>query len=36
LIIFRHDAKDELELPPLKSIDRREYGGMVLEFLTNQ
>jgi len=36
LMVFRHDAKDELELPSLKSIDRREYGGMVLEFLTNQ
>jgi len=33
LVIFRHDAKDELELPPLKPTDRREYGGMVLEFL---
>jgi 16S rRNA (guanine966-N2)-methyltransferase len=36
LIIFRHDAKDELELPPLKPTDRREYGGMVLEFLVRE
>jgi 16S rRNA (guanine966-N2)-methyltransferase len=34
LLIFRHDAADQLELPPLKSIDHREYGGMTLEFLT--
>ena len=34
LIIFRHDANDELALPPLKVIDRREYGGMALEFLS--
>jgi 16S rRNA (guanine966-N2)-methyltransferase len=36
LIVFRHDANDELELPPLKPTDRREYGGMVLEFLARQ
>ena len=34
LLIFRHDAEDQLELPPLKSIDRREYGGMSIELLT--
>ena len=34
LVIFRHDAQDELELPALKTIDRREYGAMMLEFLT--
>jgi len=33
VVIFRHDANDELSLPPLKPLDRREYGGMVLEFL---
>ena len=33
LAIFRHDVEDALELPRLKLIDRREYGGMVLEFL---
>lgn len=32
-VVFRHDAKDMLELPPLEAADRREYGGMVLEFL---
>jgi 16S rRNA (guanine966-N2)-methyltransferase len=32
-VVFRHDAKDALELPTLKTADRREYGGMVLEFL---
>jgi 16S rRNA (guanine966-N2)-methyltransferase len=33
LLIFRHDGEDELELPLLKENDRREYGGMTLEFL---
>ena len=33
LVIFRHDAQDALDLPPLKTTDRREYGGMQLEFL---
>ena len=32
-VIFRHDARDALDLPPLVISDRREYGGMVLEFL---
>jgi 16S rRNA (guanine(966)-N(2))-methyltransferase RsmD len=34
LVIFRHDAGDQLVLPPLQQTDRREYGGMVLEFLS--
>ena len=33
-VIFRHDARDALDLPPLVTTDRREYGGMVLEFLS--
>jgi 16S rRNA (guanine966-N2)-methyltransferase len=33
VLVFRHDARDSLDLPPLTSADRREYGGMVLEFL---
>ena len=33
LVIFRHDVQDALELSSLKMTDRREYGGMVLEFL---
>ncbi|HEX4793083.1 MAG TPA: 16S rRNA (guanine(966)-N(2))-methyltransferase RsmD [Humisphaera sp.] len=33
VLIFRHDVNDALELPPLERFDRREYGGMVLEFL---
>jgi len=33
LLIFRHDVTDQLELPPLKQVDRRDYGGMTLEFL---
>lgn len=33
LVIFRHDARDALSLPPLNVVDTREYGGMVLEFL---
>jgi 16S rRNA (guanine966-N2)-methyltransferase len=32
-VVFRHDARDSLDLPPLVITDRREYGGMVLEFL---
>jgi 16S rRNA (guanine966-N2)-methyltransferase len=33
MVVFRHDARDTLDLPPLVVADRREYGGMVLEFL---
>jgi 16S rRNA (guanine966-N2)-methyltransferase len=33
-VIFRHDALDQLELTPLRRYDLREYGGMLLEFLT--
>ncbi|HWE94909.1 MAG TPA: 16S rRNA (guanine(966)-N(2))-methyltransferase RsmD [Tepidisphaeraceae bacterium] len=32
-VIFRHDARDALELSPLQQYDAREYGGMTLEFL---
>jgi len=32
-VIFRHDAADQLELPPLTRTDVRTYGGMALEFL---
>jgi 16S rRNA (guanine966-N2)-methyltransferase len=32
-VVFRHDARDALDLTPLAPADRREYGGMVLEFL---
>jgi 16S rRNA (guanine966-N2)-methyltransferase len=35
-VVFRHDAKDALELPLLQPVDRREYGGMVLEFLRKE
>jgi len=34
LVIFRHDAKDALDLPALQSIDRREYGSMIVNLLT--
>jgi 16S rRNA (guanine966-N2)-methyltransferase len=34
LVVFRHDAKDSLELAPLVEVDRREYGGMTIELLT--
>src|SRR3954454_21999663 len=27
IVVFRHDARDVLELPPLVCSDRREYGG---------
>ena len=33
-LIFRHDAADHLDLPPLKPYDTRTYGGMTLELLT--
>jgi 16S rRNA (guanine966-N2)-methyltransferase len=33
-VVFRHDAGDALELPPLNRYDLREYGGMTLEFLS--
>jgi 16S rRNA (guanine966-N2)-methyltransferase len=36
LVIFRHDAEDELSLPRMNAIDRREYGGMALEFLRHE
>ena len=32
-LIFRHDAVDALDLPPLARADVREYGGMTVEFL---
>ena len=32
-VVFRHDAADQLELPPLTRTDVRTYGGMTLEFL---
>jgi 16S rRNA G966 N2-methylase RsmD len=32
-IVFRHDAADALDLPPLIRSDIREYGGMTVEFL---
>ena len=34
-VVFRHDARDELELDGLVETDRRQYGGMVLRFLTS-
>jgi 16S rRNA (guanine966-N2)-methyltransferase len=32
-VIFRHDAKDALELPNLEVIDKRDYGDMAIELL---
>lgn len=34
LVIFRHDAADRLELPALRRVEERTYGGMALEFLS--
>jgi 16S rRNA (guanine966-N2)-methyltransferase len=34
LVVFRHDAKDTLELPALAVSEVRTYGGMTLEFLS--
>jgi 16S rRNA (guanine966-N2)-methyltransferase len=33
MVIFRHEARDALVLPPLHQHDVREYGGMKLGFL---
>lgn len=30
-LIFRHDARDKLELPKLNKTDEREYGEMMIE-----
>jgi 16S rRNA (guanine966-N2)-methyltransferase len=35
VVVFRHDAKDALELHPLREIDRRQYGGMMIKLLTD-
>jgi 16S rRNA (guanine(966)-N(2))-methyltransferase RsmD len=32
-LVFRHDARDKLDLPHLVVADERTYGGMTLEFL---
>lgn len=34
IVIFRHDAADSLDLPPLNVFDQRDYGGMTLKFLS--
>jgi 16S rRNA G966 N2-methylase RsmD len=33
VVIFRHDAEDDLPLPPLHVADTRNYGSMTLQFL---
>jgi 16S rRNA (guanine966-N2)-methyltransferase len=33
IVVFRHDAKDKLELPNLKQVDARNYGEMAIELL---
>jgi 16S rRNA G966 N2-methylase RsmD len=33
VIVFRHDAQDELSLAPLACFDRRDYGSMTIELL---
>lgn len=35
-VVFRHDAADALDLPPLVRTDVREYGSMTVEFLESQ
>lgn len=32
-VVFRHDAKDAMELPPFRQADWRTYGEMTVEFL---
>ena len=34
VVVFRHDAKDALDLPALREVDRRAYGGMVIQLLS--
>jgi len=34
IVVFRHDANDQLDLGPLVCSDRRDYGGMKIELLT--
>jgi 16S rRNA (guanine966-N2)-methyltransferase len=34
VVVFRHDAADELDLPPLQRSDQRSYGSMMIEFLS--
>jgi 16S rRNA (guanine966-N2)-methyltransferase len=34
LVVFRHGTSDLLDLPPLRSIDRRDYGSMRVELLS--
>ena len=33
IVSFRHDAQDELALPPLTTVDQRTYGGMMIELM---
>jgi 16S rRNA (guanine966-N2)-methyltransferase len=33
VVVFRHDEKDRLDLPPLRATDERTYGGMAIELL---
>lgn len=35
-VVFRHDARDELPLPPLDRYDARTYGRITVEFLRVQ
>jgi 16S rRNA (guanine966-N2)-methyltransferase len=32
-VVFRHDASDRLDLPPLVADDVRNYGGMTIQLL---
>src|SRR5687767_11200135 len=32
-VVFRHDAKDKLDLPHLERYDAREYGDMAIDLL---
>jgi 16S rRNA (guanine(966)-N(2))-methyltransferase RsmD len=34
MLIFRHDTRDQLQLPPLKHLDERTYGEMTIELLS--
>jgi 16S rRNA (guanine966-N2)-methyltransferase len=34
MVIFRHEVGDSLDLPPLRPIQQRKYGNMIVEFLT--
>jgi 16S rRNA (guanine966-N2)-methyltransferase len=33
IVVFRHDARDAIDLPGLSLLDRRDYGGMAIQLM---